>query len=251
MDHPSWQQVDVPVIAGEHDLALLRIAQPALPESLEAHLRSIELGGQELAELGFQVNLVPVWGPLFYAWCDEVDQDPTDGDAIQRFIERPALVDVRYSGYQEGPIAPVVELEVARSRAIAAVLAGEPEPNELAVAQVWTRATQLLRELYTNARTGTQLDILCPSTGANPVHWHLDGTTCRTAVLTVDHVLVALLEGLGSSGTVIVVDDGLPIHEVRVWCLGSGEVIPLAAAEARTICEPEPGAQLLDAWGLS
>jgi hypothetical protein len=250
MEQPSWQHVTIPVVAGEQDLALLRIAQPALPASLAEHLRSVEIGGEELAEAGFQVDLVPVWASLFYAWADETGHDPTTGDALEHFASRTALIDVRYAGYQLGPVDSLVELESARSRAIAAVLASSTDATEYAVSRVWARAAQFLRELYTNARSGTQLDIIAPSCGDQPIHWHLDGTTCRTAVATVDHVLVALLECLGGSGTAIVVDDGLPVHEVRVWSLGHGTVTPLPAAEARTICQPEPGSQLLDAWGI-
>lgn len=250
MDLGQWQRVDIPVIAGQDDLSLLRIAQPTLPATLDQHLQSVEVGAQELVEMGFRADIVPVWGPLFYTWCDETDQDPTEADALQRFVEREAIVDIRYSAYQGGPLEPIVELEQARSRGIAAVLANQVYPTEQTVADVWGRATALLRDLYANARMGTQLDVLCPSVGIEPIHWHLDGSTCRTAAASVDHVLVALLEALGSSGTAIVVDDGLPIHEVRVWSLGCGEVIPLPATEARTICQPEPGAQLLDAWGV-
>jgi len=249
MDQPSWQRVSIPVIAGERDLAVLRTVQRALPETLGEHLASIALGSQELVDAGFQVDLVPVWGPLFFAWCDETDQDPTAGDALEQFVSREALIDVRY-GYQHEPLEAIVELESARSRAIESVLASGPHGTEQTVANLSARATQLLRDLYANARTGTQVDVLCPSAAAKPVHWHLDGTTCRTAAQTVDHVLVALLDGLGGSGNVIVVDDNLPIHEVRVWSLDFGQVLPLLADEARTICQPEPGVHLLDAWGV-
>jgi hypothetical protein len=250
MEPSAWQRATVPLIPSAQDLALLRMAQAALPDSIDAHLRSVERGGQDLALAGFEVDLVPIWGPLFYVWCDEEGQDPTAADALERFVGRDALLDVRYSGYQEGPLDAIAELEQARSRAISAVLAGGPEITEAAVAHVWMRATELLRNLYGNARHGSQLDVLCQSRGDEPVHWHLDGTTCRTAADTVDDVLIAMLEAMGSSGHVIVVDDDLPVHEVRVWSLGDHDVIPLPAAEARTICRPEPGSLLVDAWGV-
>jgi hypothetical protein len=250
MASPSWQQATIPLVPSAQDLALLRIAQPALPERHDQHLRSVEIGGQDLAEAGFQVDLVPVWGPLFYVWCDEVGQDPSAADALERFVNRDALLDVRYPDYEIGPVDAIAELEADRSRAISAVLSGGPDVTEAAVARVWTRATELLRNLYANARSGTQLDVLCQSTGDEPVHWHLDGTTCTSAAGTVDQVLIAILEAMGSCGHVILVDDGLPVHEVRVWSLGECEVIPLAALEARTICRPEPGSQLLDAFSI-
>lgn len=240
--------VAVPFVAGEADLELLRTASAFMAPSLADHIAAIEEGGQILAESGAQVDLVPVWAPLFLVWCTETGVDPGAADALQRWTRRDGLVSVAYTHYESGPIGALVELEEVRSWALRSILTGDNRSTERAIASVWAAATAFLGVIARHAALGSELDVAVP-TWSSPAHWHLDGSFCEESSPTLDHVHAAVMEGLAINGAAVLVEPRPhQVSTVRVWDLSPTGVRPLNALEAGERCEPKAGATLVDAW---
>ena len=243
-------RVVVPFITGQADLELLRAVSPFMAPTIADHIAAVEEGGQELAEAGVRVDLVPVWAPLFLVWCDEAGVRPGAADALSRWTQRQGLVSVAYTHYECGPIAPLVELEEIRSWALRSVLAEESRHSERGVATVWAAAATFLQDVAQRSAQGSELDVVVP-TWSSSAHWHLDGSCCADSSPTLDHIHAAVMEGLAIDGSAILVEPGnrWSPTAVRVWDLSPTGVRPLSAGEASERCDPNPGAVLVDAWG--
>ncbi|MEO5680856.1 MAG: hypothetical protein ABIS47_14445 [Acidimicrobiales bacterium] len=243
-------RVLVPFVAGRADLELLQAVSPFTPSSLADHVAAVEEGGQELAEAGLRVDLVPVWAPLFLVWCEEAGIDPGAADALERWTRRDSLVSVSYTHYGCGPVSPLVELEEVRSWALRSVLADERHQSERAVASVWSTASAFLEVLASRSARGSELDVAIPTWSA-PAHWHFDGSCCDDSSPTLDHVHAATMEGLAIDGSAILVEPASRWSPslVRVWALSPDGIRPLSADEAADRCQPSSGAALVDAWG--
>jgi len=241
-------RVVVPFVAGQADLDMLREVSPFVPATIGDHAAAIEQGGQSLAEAGVQVDLVPVWAPLFLVWCDEKGVDPSAADVLQLWALRQGLVSVIYTHYEFGPISPLIELEEVRSWALRSVLSEVSRHSERGVASVWATANAFLEIVDRRAAPASELDVSIP-TWTDPAHWHVDGSCCDQSSPTRDHVHAALMEGLAIDGAAVLVEpSGSFSSLVRVWDLSPTGIRPLSAEEAGTRCEPEPGATLVDAW---
>jgi hypothetical protein len=242
-------RVVVPFVAGQADLELLQTVSAFAAPSIEDHVAAVESGGQALAEAGIRVDLVPVWAPLFLVWCDEQGVNPAAADAFQHWSERQGLVSVAYTHYEFGPVTPLIELEEVRSWAVRSILADRSRHSERGVASVWAAASAFLEIVGNRAVAGSELDVAVP-TWTTPAHWHLDGSCCDDSSPTLDHVHAALMEGLAIDGAAVLIEPaGFRSSQVRVWELSPSGIRPLSADEARTRCEPKPGARLVDAWG--
>jgi len=244
----SPDQVIVPFVAGQADLDLLQTVSAFVSPTLGDHMAAIETGGQELAEAGARVDLVPVWAPLFLVWCDEKGVDRGAADVFERWANRQGLVGVSYTHYEGGPIAPLIELEEVRSWALRSVLADATRHSERGIASVWAAASAFLEIVGRRASAGSELDVSVP-TWTDPAHWHLDGSCCEQSSPALDHVHAALMEGLAIDGAAVLVEPaGSWSSLVRVWDLSPTGIRPLSAAEAAHRCHPQPGAVLIDAW---
>jgi hypothetical protein len=241
-------RVAVPFVAGLADLDLLRSVSAFVAPTLADHIAAIENGGQALAAAGLRVDLVPVWAPLFLVWCAEKGIDPGAADAFEHWAHRQGLVSVVYTHYEVGPIAPLIELEEVRSWALRSILTDVARHSERGVASVWAAASAFLEIVEQRAATEAEIDVSVP-TWSETAHWHLDGSCCEQSSPTRDHVHAALMEGLAIDGSAVLIEpfEGSP-SLIRVWDLSPTGARPLSAGEAASRCEPEPGAQLVDAW---
>ena len=143
--------VTAPLVAGSRDLVVLRRHLPHLPARIEDHVSSLIEAAALLAASGTGLVLVPVWAPVYLAWCRSEDRDPGSADGLSAFVHRPAGLDVRHPAVDGVSILEALAVETDRSTALAHALSRPDVADEAGAVRLWTEAGLFLGDLGANA----------------------------------------------------------------------------------------------------